>query len=198
MPPWPSWRSKKEKRNGKKAGGTTLAATEDGERSNSLAPQTGHETERSGLFPLASCASDVETAVDIVAVHGLGGDWDGTWTGEANKNWLRDFLPQQLQHERIAARIFSFGYDSRTAFAKAVMDIEDVADMLLNRIEGIRDTDEEQSRPLIFVAHSLGGIIVKKVWNVDLLTQKTIVDSQVDGRQSFEHMSARSIMGPLL
>lgn len=129
-------------------------------------------------------------------MHGLGGDWDRTWTGEANNNWLRDFLPRQLQDERIAARIFSFGYDSRTAFAKAVVDIEDVADMLLNRIEGTRDTDQEQSRPLIFVAHSLGGIIVKKVWKADLLTQKTIVDSQVGGRQSFEHMSARSITGP--
>ncbi|KAL8977069.1 MAG: hypothetical protein Q9205_007057 [Flavoplaca limonia] len=199
MPPWPSWRSKKEKRNGKKAGGTTLAATEDGERSNSLAPQTGMLRLLLSQFTQTfSTIMNAHQRDSIVAVHGLGGDWDGTWTGEANKNWLRDFLPQQLQHERIAARIFSFGYDSRTAFAKAVMDIEDVADMLLNRIEGIRDTDEEQSRPLIFVAHSLGGIIVKKVWNVDLLTQKTIVDSQVDGRQSFEHMSARSIMGPLL
>lgn len=66
------------------------------------------------------------------------------------------------------------------------MGIEDVADMLLNRIEGIRNTDQEQSRPLIFVAHSLGGIIVKKVWKADLLTQKTIIDSQVGGRQSFE------------
>ena len=96
-------------------------------------------------------------------MHGLGGHWDDTWTGTANKNWLRDFLPQQLQDTGIVARILSFGYDSRTAFAKAIVDIKDVADMLLDRIEGIRDSDQEQSRPLIFVAHSLGGIIVKKV-----------------------------------
>ncbi|KAL8846162.1 MAG: hypothetical protein Q9221_008730 [Calogaya cf. arnoldii] len=138
MPHWPPWRSKTGKSNGKKAGGTTLAATPDREIPGSPAPLAGYETERSG------------------------GDWDGTWTGEANKNWLRDFLPQQLQHEGIAARILSFGYDSRTAFAKAVVDIEDVADMLLDRIEGIRDSNQEQSRPLIFIAHSLGGIVVKK------------------------------------
>ncbi|KAL8863359.1 MAG: hypothetical protein Q9178_000039 [Gyalolechia marmorata] len=130
MPHWPSWRSKKGKGNGKKAGGTTMAATADRERSGSPAPQAG-----------------------------VSGHWDDTWTGEANKNWLRDFLPQQLQQEGIAARIWSFGYDSRTAFAKAVVDIEDVADMLLDGIEGRRDSGQEQSRPLIFVAYSLGGIV---------------------------------------
>ncbi|KAL9023532.1 MAG: hypothetical protein Q9196_007145, partial [Gyalolechia fulgens] len=148
MSHWLLWRSEKGKGKGKKAGGTTSAALADRERSGSPAPQTAdqqHETERSGLFSLASC-----------------GHWDRTWTGEANKNWLKDFLPQQLQQEGIAARIWSFGYDSRTAFAKAVVDVEDVADMLLDWIEGRCDSDQERSRPLIFVAHSLGGIVVKK------------------------------------
>ena len=98
-----------------------------------------------------------------MAVHGLGGHWDETWTGKANRNWLRDFLPRQLRDAGITARIMSFGYDSHTAFTKAVVDIEDIADMLLDRVEGRRESEQERSRRLIFVSHSLGGIVVKKV-----------------------------------
>jgi hypothetical protein len=100
-----------------------------------------------------------------VAVHGLGGHWDKTWTGNTNKNWLKDFLPQQLEGGGTPARIMSFGYDSRTAFIKAITDIDDVVNMLLDRVEGERESIEEKSRPLIFIAHSLGGIVVKKVRN---------------------------------
>src|SRR5277367_3733735 len=39
--------------------------------------------------------------VDIVAVHGLGGDAYKTWTHENGKLWLRDFLPDQLPGARI-------------------------------------------------------------------------------------------------
>ncbi|KAL9609828.1 MAG: hypothetical protein Q9167_005433 [Letrouitia subvulpina] len=154
------WRNRKEKRKGKKVEDTASASTIDGESSNSLELQSS--TERSGLFPLADCGSVVENAVDIIAVHGLGGHWNETWTGTTQKNWLRDFLPKQLHDEGVAARILSFGYDSRTAFTKAVIDIGDVADMLLNRVAGKRESEQEKSRPLIFISHSLGGIVVKK------------------------------------
>lgn len=61
------------------------------------------------------------------------------------------------------SRVFSYGYDSSTAFSKAVTDITDEAEMLLNRIKGERKSPAERQRPIIFIAHSLGGILVKKV-----------------------------------
>ena len=57
----------------------------------------------------------------------------------------------------------SYGYDSDTAFSKAVTDIDDVAAMLLDRLVGERHSPEEKSRAVIFIAHSLGGIVVKRV-----------------------------------
>jgi len=57
----------------------------------------------------------------------------------------------------------SYGYNSRTAFSNAVTDINDEAAMLLDRLDGERQSKDEKTRPIIFVSHSLGGIVVKKV-----------------------------------
>ena len=93
----------------------------------------------------------------IVAVHGLSGDWERTWTDEDGQLWLRDFLPSQLPN----ARIMSYGYNSETVFSKAITDIDDEAAMLLDWLDGERQS--EKIRPIIFVSHNLGGIVVKKV-----------------------------------
>jgi hypothetical protein len=57
----------------------------------------------------------------------------------------------------------SYGYNSRTAFSKAITDINDEAVMLLDRLDGERQSKDQKTRPIIFVSHSLGGIVVKKV-----------------------------------
>jgi alpha-beta hydrolase superfamily lysophospholipase len=96
--------------------------------------------------------------VSIVAVHGLGGHWERTWTHENGTNWLQDILPAQIPR----ARIMKFGYNANTAFSKSVEGVDDVALMLISRVEIKRQQLEERRRPLIFIGHSLGGIIVKK------------------------------------
>lgn len=60
--------------------------------------------------------------VDIVAVHGLGGDALSTWTSSNGHLWLRDSLPQALAtppadyshgpDDSKVARIMTFGYDA--------------------------------------------------------------------------------------
>lgn len=109
------------------------------------------------------------TDSSIIAVHGLGGGWQKTWTAKNGSMWLRDFLPQQLDAVGLKARTWSYGYDSRTAFSAAVTDITDEAGMFLDRIQGERITHEDKSRRIVFVAHSLGGILVKKVRNTVLV-----------------------------
>ena len=56
----------------------------------------------------------------------------------------------------------SYGYNSKTAFSKSVSDIEDQAGALLHALNMERMSSVQKERPMIFVAHSLGGIIVKK------------------------------------
>lgn len=57
----------------------------------------------------------------------------------------------------------SFGYNSGTMFSQSITAIEDAADELLIRLENERTTGAEKDRPIMFIAHSLGGVIVKKV-----------------------------------
>lgn len=57
----------------------------------------------------------------------------------------------------------SYGYNSQTAFSKAVTNIDDEARILLRKLISKRTREEERRRPIILISHSLGGIVVKKV-----------------------------------
>lgn len=57
----------------------------------------------------------------------------------------------------------SFGYNANNIATKSVNDIDDIARMLLYDLRNDRQDEEERRRPLILIAHSLGGVIVKKV-----------------------------------
>ncbi|KAL7777411.1 hypothetical protein CFE70_004076 [Pyrenophora teres f. teres 0-1] len=55
-------------------------------------------------------AEGLNPTVDIVAVHGLNGHREKTWTTSSGINWLHDLLPHDLPN----ARILSWGYDANT------------------------------------------------------------------------------------
>ncbi|KAH0541264.1 hypothetical protein FGG08_004269 [Glutinoglossum americanum] len=59
---------------------------------------------------LLELAKGIDPAVDIVAVHGLNGHREKSWTAKNNVNWLRDLLPEVIPK----ARIFSWGYGANT------------------------------------------------------------------------------------
>jgi hypothetical protein len=99
----------------------------------------------------------------IVAVHGLGGNWQTTWTANDGAIWLRDRLPSVLAKVNVEPRIRSFGYDSATVLSRSVSDPNTAALSLLARLKGFRTTLEEKRTPIIFVCHSLGGLVVKLV-----------------------------------
>ncbi|KAF1842273.1 uncharacterized protein K460DRAFT_345969 [Cucurbitaria berberidis CBS 394.84] len=128
--------------------------------------QAGHAVSGSvshGLFvlhppPELPCDTG-SLSVDIVAVHGLNGHARRTWKDEVEGLlWLEDFLPTVMPH----AQIMTFGYDSSLLLSHSEGTIEDFARDLLNRLWMMRQSPETKNRPLIFVAHSLGGIVVKK------------------------------------
>lgn len=61
------------------------------------------------------------------------------------------------------ARIFTYGYNSGVAFTGSASKIDDYARTLLERLRAKRrEFDPNVTRPIIFICHSLGGIVFKK------------------------------------
>lgn len=101
-----------------------------------------------------------KTVFDLVAIHGLNGDPINTWTHtETEVMWLRDLLPAAIPD----IRIMTFGYNARFKNFTAQQDLRSISLKLLAELVDLRTTEDEKSRPIVFVCHSLGGIIAKKV-----------------------------------
>ncbi|OQO09996.1 hypothetical protein B0A48_04351 [Cryoendolithus antarcticus] len=107
-----------------------------------------------GLLLLASPRNAV---VDIIFVHGLTGDRLGTWTHASRTFWPLHCLPDRFQQ----ARIFTHGYNA-DVHSTGTGVIGDFARDLIHDILGRRTEDGTLDRPLIFIAHSLGGLVVKQ------------------------------------
>lgn len=88
---------------------------------------------------------------------GLGQDWDTSGTNFIY--WPRDLLPTDCPK----ARIMTWGYD--TVITKGIATPANKGNIFAHAKDLLYTLDRErpQGRPLMFVAHSLGGIIVKEV-----------------------------------
>lgn len=78
--------------------------------------------------------------------------------------WLRDLLPESIPR----ARVWTWGYDSRTHTKShrdylATKTLYDHGRGLVSDLDGARRESNSHQRPIIFIAHSLGGIVVKSV-----------------------------------
>ncbi|KAI5458452.1 hypothetical protein BGZ63DRAFT_46797 [Mariannaea sp. PMI_226] len=102
--------------------------------------------------------------IDIVAVHGLGGEGFRSWiTWEPRtrpKSWLEELLAKDIPN----ARIMTYGYISdgvnyrylvRNVLYGRALD-------MVKALAAQRTRDGSSQRPLFFIAHSLGGWIVKR------------------------------------
>ncbi|KAK3301128.1 uncharacterized protein B0H64DRAFT_438234 [Chaetomium fimeti] len=111
-----------------------------------------------GVKVLHDCPDAV---VDICFVHGLTGDRESTWTAHGHSaSWPETLLPPKLSN----SRILTYGYDAYVV-RKGVAGSNRLphhAKNLLHDLTTNRNLNDSSSRPLIFVAHSLGGLVCKK------------------------------------
>ncbi|RDL42485.1 uncharacterized protein BP5553_02464 [Venustampulla echinocandica] len=111
---------------------------------------------------------DGPDSFDVVAVHGLSGNRDSTWMedgeeGNQGKNWLIDTLHSYYEYPK--SRILTFGYDTSHAVAGiyTIGGIRKKALQLLDDLVELRKTLEPGvNRPIVFISHDIGGIIVKE------------------------------------
>ncbi|KAL6719999.1 hypothetical protein ACLMJK_001920 [Lecanora helva] len=95
--------------------------------------------------------------VDICFIHGLNGGRISTWK-KGDVFWPYNLLPKDIKE----ARVITWGYDADIAHFLAPLSanrVKDHAKNLLTALRGVRDTPETSDRPIIFVTHSLGGIV---------------------------------------
>lgn len=101
-----------------------------------------------------------DAMVDLCFVHGLGGHRETTWTADGQSvPWPKAILPSTLGR----AHILTYGYDAhvvRTSVASGNR-LMDHSNDLLNDLTRYREKHNTVARPLIFIAHSLGGIVCK-------------------------------------
>ncbi|KAL5884438.1 hypothetical protein ACKVWC_003410 [Pyricularia oryzae] len=111
-----------------------------------------------GVEVLFDCSN---ATVDICFVHGLTGNRISTWTAHGQTApWPKTLLPEKLSK----ARILTYGYDAYIV-SKVVASsnrLIDHATNLLTDLTNEREGSGASSRPLIFVAHSLGGLVCKE------------------------------------
>ncbi|KAI0598549.1 hypothetical protein F4775DRAFT_592269 [Biscogniauxia sp. FL1348] len=122
-------------------------------------------TSSSRTFGLFFVAGNVEThlgrekyPVDIVAVHGLNGDAFTTWTHANGKMWIRDLLPNFLP----GCRVYTYGYPSKVFCNPSLSRVQEYSKGLLSSVRDLYDDPDTGARPIIFICHSLGGIVCKQ------------------------------------
>ncbi|RDW73350.1 hypothetical protein BP6252_07257 [Coleophoma cylindrospora] len=131
------------------------------------------------IFPPSTSSADHEeaqktTIADIVVVHGLASS-QTTWEAReepaqpdlkpqnasqalpATKlSWVHDFLPQ----ENLNCRIMVFNHNTRWEDNALSKSLSDHGDDLVRALSRARQKSE--NRPIIFIGHSFGGLIIKQ------------------------------------
>lgn len=116
-----------------------------------------------GIQELYCPLTDIQ--VDIVAVHGINGDAHHTWTTTpSNICWLSHpaLLPNFINNARILTWGYNASVTSRKGRGTSADRILQHAQTLVAQLHADRELEGASERPIIFVCHSLGGIVVKR------------------------------------
>ena len=126
------------------------------------------KSDSEGLHRIAN-VDDASRIADVIFVHGLGGSSHSTWRYGSETSAEHFFWPAELARD-INVGVWSLGYPAGiTAWGEPGMIIQlragNLAQKLANASIG--------KRPVIFITHSMGGLIVKSL----IVSSRTLGDS---------------------
>lgn len=105
------------------------------------------------LFPMFS----------LIALSGLNGHAFGSFKAKGlDFMWIRDALAAEFP----GCRLFIYGYDTTMVHSTSHQSILDLGSQLASSVEGLisaTTTGSQSCRSLIFLGHSLGGLVVEQV-----------------------------------
>ncbi|KAH8806114.1 hypothetical protein F5884DRAFT_469713 [Xylogone sp. PMI_703] len=124
-----------------------------------------------------------EHTVDICAVSGLGAHAWGSFRERKGKfMWLKDSLPEKFK----GARIMTYGFETKLRNNNSIQSLRDLARYLLSDLENARASLRSPTAiPLVFIAHSLGGLVVKEAMIHAKLLHKENFISSINGSLFF-------------
>ncbi|TQN67518.1 Ankyrin-1, partial [Colletotrichum shisoi] len=118
----------------------------------------------------------------IICIHDLGGSPKSTWHhDESGKTWISD--PDFLGGSQDSVRVWTYGYNSEPAPNMTPASIALHADDLLASM--MSEYRKCLGGPTIFIAHGLGGTIVKKVGSGPLLASSFLMNSDVKAAELY-------------
>ncbi|KAK8148548.1 hypothetical protein G3M48_009867 [Beauveria asiatica] len=102
--------------------------------------------------------------LDIIVVSGLGGHAFGSFKERGGSHmWLRDSLPYDITDKvtkRPMARVIVYGHRSHVAHSTTIQGYSDISASFLHSLRPL--AAETPTTPIMFIGHSLGGIIIKQ------------------------------------
>ncbi|KAI0389259.1 hypothetical protein F5Y17DRAFT_134866 [Xylariaceae sp. FL0594] len=118
-----------------------------------------------------------DAKVDVILVHGLNGEPQKTWTAKNGVFWPTDLLPTSLRDVR--ANVLVYGYNADVYSKRHGSNPSDNfiymhAQNLVTSLTHYRKDEMTFHNPIIWVCHSLGGIVVKRalLYSNDLRTSQ--------------------------
>ncbi|GAB1316450.1 hypothetical protein MFIFM68171_06660 [Madurella fahalii] len=121
-----------------------------------------------------------DAIADVIFVHGLAGGAISTWTCENPRTlsqklqpcthpatetcWPRDILPEEQPDVRVVTYGYSAPVGNNPFFSTKVIksDLNSDAQTFLHQLILFRSKTKSEYRPLIFIGHSLGGLVIER------------------------------------
>uniref|UniRef100_K3WNH7 Protein SERAC1 n=1 Tax=Globisporangium ultimum (strain ATCC 200006 / CBS 805.95 / DAOM BR144) TaxID=431595 RepID=K3WNH7_GLOUD len=121
--------------------------------------------------------------VDVVLIHGLLGCPYETWMcgDDETTMWAQQWLLPDLQRDGTNPRVLSIGYDAQllsSDSAWSTMSFESTSHEIRKKLNAARVGTGD--RPVIFVTHSLGGVLLKQVLHDSMVESPQEDGSLVD------------------
>ncbi|MCJ1436336.1 hypothetical protein MMC27_005714 [Xylographa pallens] len=120
-----------------------------------------------GFLGITPLADHEDPQFDFYFLHGLGGHAFETFAEPLKKNkhaeqkmWARDLLPERFSKAGLHGRFSTLGYNANVLSGAGSTTIDSAARDLLYQLD--LDRPEGCRRPIFFIAHSLGGLVVAK------------------------------------
>ncbi|XVE94851.1 hypothetical protein REPUB_Repub02eG0045100 [Reevesia pubescens] len=193
-PELPHWKCPGKDQSAAQKDKSLLSEVDSMDSDNTPVTQVSDAGDSSRSFNVSNNDSESEIPqMDIVFVHGLRGGPYKTWRISEDKSSTKSGLVEKIDEEAgklgtfwpgewlsadfPQARLFSLKYKTNlTQWSGASLPLQDVSNMLLKKLiaAGIGN------RPVVFVTHSMGGLVVKQILykakaeNMDNLVNNTI------------------------